>query len=346
MKVSFSPFASSVVTWFGSHGRDLPWRHTRDAYQIWLSEVILQQTRVDQGRDYWLRFVRRWPSVEALASATEDEVLREWQGLGYYSRARHLLAAARQAVAEGGFPSTYEGLLRLPGVGAYTAAAIASFAFDEPRAVVDGNVYRVLARHWAVEEPIDTTEGKRLFAALAQELLPAGAAAEYNQAIMDFGALVCTPTQPSCLECPVADSCCARERGMVEHLPVKKGRTLVQELRLEYYYIRCKGDVAIHRRGKGSFWQGLWEPYLFVEGNPAGVLTKELRAQSLLLAKGIKHVLSHRRLFCDLYYLEVDSKPALGDEYLWVAQDDLDRYAKPRLVEILLERVVNHLSPT
>ncbi len=175
------PFAAGLLRWYAENGRDLPWRHTSDPYPIWLSEVILQQTRIEQGRDYWLRFVERWPRVEALAEASEDEVLRMWQGLGYYSRARNLHASAKQISTLGHFPDTFDEIKRLKGVGDYTAAAIASFAFGEPVAVVDGNVYRVLSRHFGISTPINTTEGKKDFFALASEMLPKKHAATYNQ---------------------------------------------------------------------------------------------------------------------------------------------------------------------
>lgn len=182
-------FTTTILEWFEENRRDLPWRETSDPYAIWLSEIILQQTRIQQGMAYWQRFMERWPTVEQLAAATEDEVLRLWQGLGYYSRARNLHAAAQQIVAMGGFPTTFEGIRSLKGVGDYTAAAIASIAFGLPVAVVDGNVYRVLARHFGIDTPINTTEGKKLFAALAQELLPHDKPSDYNQAMMDFGAI-------------------------------------------------------------------------------------------------------------------------------------------------------------
>ena len=190
-------FTTTLLQWFKENGRDLPWRQTRDPYAVWLSEIILQQTRTEQGRPYWERFMRRWPTVEQLAAATEDEVLREWQGLGYYTRARNLHTAARQVVARGGFPATIEGPRSLKGVGDYTAAAIGSIAFELPAAVVDGNVYRVLARHYGIKTPINTTEGKKEFTALAQSLLPPDAASAYNQAIMDFGAIHARPSTPT-----------------------------------------------------------------------------------------------------------------------------------------------------
>ena len=319
-------FALTLLKWFRENGRDLPWRQTRDPYAIWLSEIILQQTQVKQGWDYWERFMRRWPTVEELAAATEDEVLREWQGLGYYSRARNLHFAAKQIVAMGHFPDTLDEIKQLKGVGDYTAAAIGSIAFDLPAAVVDGNVYRVLARHFGIDTPINTTEGKKVFTAMAQELLPIGKASDYNQAIMDFGAIQCTPQSPRCLLCPLAESCEALRSGRVAQLPVKLKTLKVRERHLIYIYVRCKGRVAIHRRGPGDIWQGLWEPLLAYTA-PAG---------AVLVRQCVKHVLTHRILLADFYLWEPDECPTLPDDYIWIKETELDDYAKPRLVERLL----------
>jgi len=334
-----SEFALTLLEWFREHGRDLPWRQTHDPYAIWLSEIILQQTQVKQGWDYWERFMRRWPTVEALAEATEDEVLREWQGLGYYSRARNLHFAAKQIVALGHFPDTLEAIKQLKGVGDYTAAAIGSIAFGLPAAVVDGNVYRVLARHFGIDTPINTTEGKKTFATLAQELLPVSDASEYsltshlspltsnyNQAIMDFGAIQCTPASPHCEVCPLMESCVALREGRVGELPVKLKTLKVKERHLIYIYVRCQGYVAIHRRGSGDIWQGLWEP-LLVDSAPDG---------AILVKQGVKHVLTHRILYADFYLWEVDERPELPSDYIWIKETELDDYAKPRLIEILL----------
>ena len=342
-------FAQTLLTWFREHGRELPWRQTLDPYAIWLSEIILQQTQVKQGWDYWERFMRRWPRVEDLAAATEDEVLREWQGLGYYSRARNLHFAAKQIVALGHFPDTLEGIKSLKGVGDYTAAAIGSIAFGLPAAVVDGNVYRVLARHFGIDTPINTTEGKKLFAALAQSLLPISPSAppltshllpltsEYNQAIMDFGAIQCTPASPSCSSCPLMESCVALRTNRISGLPVKLKTLKVRERHLIYIYVRCKGYVAIHRRGPGDIWQGLWEP-LCLEGNEmhdaSGILLP-LTSYLLPLRKNVKHVLTHRILLADFYLLETDDRPTLPEDYIWVREEELDTYAVPRLVERL-----------
>ena len=213
-------FTHILLAWFRENGRELPWRETHDPYAIWLSEIILQQTQVKQGWSYWERFMRRWPTVDALAAASEDEVLREWQGLGYYSRARNLHFAAKQIVAMGGFPHTLDEIKSLKGVGDYTAAAIGSIAFGLPAAVVDGNVYRVLSRYFGVETPINTTEGKKTFTALAQSLLPPKEASAYNQAIMDFGAIQCTPQSPQCGACPLQECKQGAERS--HHPPAER----------------------------------------------------------------------------------------------------------------------------
>ena len=331
-------FALTLLKWFRENGRDLPWRQTHDPYAIWLSEIILQQTQVKQGWDYWERFMRRWPTVEDLAAATEDEVLREWQGLGYYSRARNLHYAARQIVDLGHFPDTLEEIRKLKGVGDYTAAAIGSIAFGLPAAVVDGNVYRVLARHFGIDTPINTTEGKKLFQSLAQSLLPVDKSltshlspltSEYNQAIMDFGAIQCTPQSPRCNVCPLMESCIAFREGSVGALPVKQKTLKVKERHLIYIYVRCKGETAIHRRGPGDIWQGLWEPWL-VDEVPAG---------AVLLRQHVKHVLTHRVLYADFYLWVVDERPVLPDDYMWIKESELDDYAKPRLIETLIATI-------
>lgn len=376
-------FASTIVSWFGEYGRDLPWRHTKDAYAIWLSEVILQQTRIVQGQAYWERMMERWPSVEALAAASEDEVLRMWQGLGYYSRARNLHEAARQVVAMGRFPDSLKGIKALKGVGDYTAAAIACFAFGVPAAVVDGNVYRVLARYFDIDVPINSSQGKRVFAELAQSLLPQSEAVAYNQGIMDFGAMVCTPMAPRCAECPLMVSCAAFRSGRVDVLPVKLKTVKVRERHLAYVFVRCweRGDgvpmTAIHRRSKGDIWQGLWEPFnasvaderasspeeiarmlyskcsevdgaevLLRQGEglsadmdfPAGKCNSKLPVLRLL-AKGVKHVLTHRILLVDFYILDVTSRPALPDGYVWVSEEELERYAMPKVIVKYVPRI-------
>ena len=307
-------FALTLLRWFRDYGRDLPWRQTRDPYAIWLSEIILQQTQVKQGWAYWERFMKRWPRVELLAAATEDEVLREWQGLGYYSRARNLHTAARQIVEMGAFPTTLEGIKSLKGVGDYTAAAIGSFAFDLPAAVVDGNVYRVLSRYFGISTPINTTEGKKEFTLLAQSQISnlkpqisnlKSPTSTYNQAIMDFG---------------------ATQEGRVGELPVKLKTLKVKERRMIYVYVRYQDETAIHRRGEGDIWQGLYEP----------LLTEKVPQGAVLLRQGVKHVLTHRILLADFWLWQPAERPALPEGYFWIKESELDDYGKPRLIENLI----------
>ena len=328
-------FALTLLRWFRDYGRDLPWRQTRDPYAIWLSEIILQQTQVKQGWAYWERFMKRWPRVELLAAATEDEVLREWQGLGYYSRARNLHTAARQIVEMGGFPTTLEGIKSLKGVGDYTAAAIGSFAFDLPAAVVDGNVYRVLSRYFGISTPINSTEGKKEFALLAQSQISnlkpqisnlKSPTSTYNQAIMDFGATQCTPSSPDCTACPLMESCVAFREGRVGELPVKLKTLKVKERRMIYVYVRYQGETAIHRRGEGDIWQGLYEP----------LLTEKVPQGAVLLRQGVKHVLTHRILLADFWLWQPAERPALPEGYFWIKESELDDYGKPRLIENLI----------
>jgi A/G-specific adenine glycosylase len=336
-------FSTTLLEWFRENGRALPWRETRDPYAIWLSEIILQQTRIDQGLPYWERFMRRWPTVDALAVASEDEVLREWQGLGYYSRARNLHTAAKQVSALGGFPTTIKGLLSLKGIGDYTAAAIGSLAFGLPAAVVDGNVYRVLARHYGISTPINTTEGKKEFQALAQALLPTAnrqkLIANYNQALMDFGAIQCTPAKPLCLQCPLQDSCVAFREGRTTELPVKQKTLKIKERHLIYIYIRYNGETALRRRPAGDIWQGLYEP-LQTDALPADCATGTLvGCGAILLRQGVKHVLTHRVLYADFWLWQPAERPQLPEGYFWLPESDRDRYAVPRLIEKMFEEV-------
>ena len=383
-------FANTIISWFRENGRALPWRETRDPYAIWLSEIILQQTRIAQGWEYWERFMAQYPTVEDLAAAHEDEVLKLWQGLGYYSRARNLHTAAKQIVALGHFPDTLEGIKQLKGVGDYTAAAIGSFAFDIPAAVVDGNVYRVLARYFGIDTPINSTQGKKEFAALAQSLLPSSKASDslssfspasdfqsslslvaaYNQAMMDFGAIQCTPQSPKCLLCPLAETCEAMRTNRVAELPVKQKTMKVKTRHLSYIYIRCKGETAIHRRGEGDIWQGLWEPFnasditeataliasaqatpSSAQASPSSTklsLFKSELAASLhlsnadglqLLAQDVKHVLTHRILLADFYLLETEVRPQLPNDYIWIKEEEIEDYGIPRLIELMLEKI-------
>ena len=323
-------FTKTILKWYEENRRSLPWRGTTDPYPIWLSEIILQQTRIAQGQAYWERFMERFPTVQDLADAPEEEVLRLWQGLGYYSRARNLHAAAKQVAAAGRFPDTLDGIRALKGVGDYTAAAIGSIAFGLPAAVVDGNVYRVLARYFGIATPIGTPEGKKVFTALAQEHLPAGQAADFNQGMMDFGALQCTPQHPDCPGCPLRQTCRAFREGRTALLPVKKAGPAIRQRFFTYLYIRCQGQTAFRKRPAGDIWQGLWEPLLFEGPLP------EAYGTAVLLKKGVRHQLTHQLIVADFYYLETEKKPSLPDGWIWMDEQAPAQLGKPRLVERLL----------
>ena len=329
-------FSQRILNWYAENGRDLPWRHTRDPYAVWLSEIILQQTRIAQGTAYWHRFMKRFPSVQALADATEDEILRLWEGLGYYSRARNLHTAARQIVALGAFPDTLEGIRSLKGIGDYTAAAIGSICFGIPAAVVDGNVYRVLARHFGIPTPVGTTEAKKEFTMLANKLLPEKEASAFNQGMMDFGALQCTPQNPDCLTCPLQGSCNAFRTGRTSLLPLRKTAVKPQERQLNYIYVRFNGETAIRRRGPGDIWQGLYEPLVAV---PSTFHSKCSDESPVLLKTGVKHQLTHLTLLAGFYLWEPSDRPSLPEGYFWIKEAELDNYAKPRLFELLLETI-------
>lgn len=335
---SFSP---TLLAWYRANKRSLPFRDTHNAYLIWLSEIIFQQTRISQGLAYYEKFAERFPTPAALAAADEDEVLKLWQGLGYYSRARNLHAAAKSM--NGKFPTTYDGVRALKGVGDYTAAAICSMAYNMPYAVVDGNVYRVLSRVFGVETPIDSTEGKKEFTALAQKLLDKNFPGDFNQAIMDFGAMVCTPKAAQCLLCPLAKQCVARRQNRVDELPFKAQKTKISERFFHYIYVEQGPYVWLHKRGAGDIWQNLYELPL-VETVKGGVLTQKPawcgRAKLAAVATPVKHVLSHRIIWAQLYRVKLPPSAEVPSEFLRVKKSSLDAYAVPRLVQKLLERIL------
>lgn len=311
MKLYMNRLTEALLDWYADNKRDLPWRGTTDPYRIWISEIILQQTRVVQGYEYFLRFIRRFPDVRTLASASEDEVLKYWQGLGYYSRARNLHAAAKSM--NGKFPESYQEVRALKGVGDYTAAAICSIAYNMPYAVVDGNVYRVLSRYCGIDVPIDSTEGKKLFAALADEMLDKSRPAAYNQAIMDFGAIQCTPQSPNCMFCPLADSCSALSKGQVMQLPVKQHRTKTSNRYFNYIYVRMGACTFIHKRTADDIWKNLFElPLVEADRNLSEEEFLSSASFRSLIAEGevpevrlvfrnVKHVLSHRVIYANFY---------------------------------------------
>ena len=314
-------FSNSLVQWYLQNKRDLPWRDTINPYQIWLSEIMLQQTRVAQGLPYFISFINAFPTVFDLANAEEDQVLKLWQGLGYYSRARNLHATAKYVAHElnGIFPDNYKELLKLKGIGEYTAAAIASFSYNEPVAVLDGNVYRVLSRYFNMDNDISDTKTKKVFQTLAQEVLLKDNPAIFNQAIMEFGALQCVPKNPDCESCVLSNSCAALQYNKVAQLPVKSKKTKVTPKYFNYLILKDITDKFIvqKREGKG-IWENLYEFPLFetAELMAPEVIEKQLiqmdffgqKAKEIILLNSeiIKHKLSHQHLFIRFFLMEFD----------------------------------------
>lgn len=344
-------FSNTIEKWYQEYKRELPWRESADPYVIWISEIILQQTRVVQGYDYFMRFMKRFPDVATLAQADEDEVMKYWQGLGYYSRARNLHAAAKSM--NGVFPKTYPEVRALKGVGDYTAAAICSFAYNMPYAVVDGNVYRVLSRYLGIDTPIDSTEGKKLFAAVADELLDKKNPALYNQAIMDFGAIQCSPQSPNCMFCPLASGCSALAGGMVAQLPVKQHKTKTTNRYFNYIYVRMGAYTLINKRTGNDIWKNLFE-FPLIE-TPEAVSEEEFPALSEframfaegetpiigLVCRDVKHVLSHRVIYANFYMVDLPENSQSFTSYQKIKADELEQYAVSRLVHAFIEKYIN-----
>jgi A/G-specific adenine glycosylase len=338
-------FSELIINWYQVNKRALPWRKTSDPYKIWLSEIILQQTRVNQGLPYYLNFIEKYPTVFDLAAASEQEVLRLWQGLGYYSRARNLHSCSKTIVEihKGLFPSNYSALLKLKGIGSYTAAAIASFAFAEAVPVVDGNVFRVLARHFGIDKDISTAAGKEFFFKKASECIPPQQPAVFNQAIMEFGALNCTPQNPRCDDCVLKKSCVAFKEGNQSLFPVKTKKASVRT-RYFYYFVIKKGSRFLMReRGPKDIWQGLYDFYLIETKRPTNV-TKLAKSDTLLAdltvgkpSKPYKHILSHQHLFARFIPIEVESTNRkfinlANCGFNFYAQNQVDELPKPVLV--------------
>ncbi len=339
-------FATVVVDWYLRNKRELPWRHTTDPYKVWLSEIMLQQTRVAQGLPYYERFLKAYPTVSDLASATEEEVLKVWQGLGYYSRARNLHATARYVAGELGgiFPGNYQGLLRLKGVGPYTASAIASFCYGEVVPVFDGNVYRVLSRYFGLREPINGTAGRKALESLGRKLCPQEDIANYNQGIMEFGALQCKPKSPDCGNCPLSNGCQALKQDMVAELPTKLRKSPVKRLVYNYLVFRdSRGFTRLEQRRTDGIWPGLYQFPLWeteMRKKPEDVAhhlaeSQGLQAGYIDLLDSVVHKLSHRHIEADFWLV---SFPGYlnGEECL--AWEDLERFPVPVLIERFLAK--------
>lgn len=344
---SFS-FSKLLLQW-NTHcnTRQMPWKGEKDPYKIWLSEIILQQTRVDQGLNYYIRFVNAFPDVHKLAKATDEKVFKYWEGLGYYSRCRNLLAAARYISKElgGNFPFTYEEIVKLKGVGPYTAAAIASFAYNLPYAVVDGNVFRVLARVYGVETPVDITEGKKRFTVLADELLDKKQPGLYNQAIMDFGAVVCRPVSPLCDSCPFRQHCVAFKKKQITSLPVKLKKTAVKKRWFYYFVLRSENKIAVQQRVEKDIWQGLYEFPMIESGKetPVDQIVKQaikkgwIKKEALMPLNKIEKYsqqLSHQAVTG--FFIKADALHLPDTKWRWITAAERKKLAFPVLINRFL----------
>ena len=341
-------FREALLKWHKTENRrEMPWKGKKDPYKIWLSEIILQQTRVDQGRVYYEKFLEVFPTVHDLAMASEQKVFKLWEGLGYYNRCRNLIATAKKIDGEynGKFPGTYEEILSLKGIGPYTAAAIASFAFDLPHAVVDGNVTRVLSRYFGDFTPIDSTAGKKLFTGLAAQLLDEREAGVYNQAIMDFGATICLPRNPLCEGCIQQSHCRAWEQGLVHQLPVKEKRTQKKQRWFYYFVVEAPGNMTyIRRRDEKDIWEGLFE-FVLLETDRAidtqgSDLIRQLFGKQSLTVRHISSVyrqeLSHQTIQGQFITLSLQTPAPILEDYLLIPRRQLSDYAFPKLINAWL----------
>ncbi|AOW20858.1 A/G-specific adenine glycosylase [Urechidicola croceus] len=342
-------FSNALIHWYLRNKRDLPWRKTTNPYHIWLSEIILQQTRVEQGYDYYLRFIMQFPTVFDLANSPEQEVLNLWQGLGYYSRARNLHFSAKYIVEElnGVFPSTYDEILKLKGVGDYTASAIASICFNEPTAVVDGNVYRGLSRYFGISTPINSTKGIKEFKILAQFLINHSNPATHNQAIMEFGARMCKPQNPLCTECPFNESCFALAKNKIKELPVKEKKIKIKKRHFNYLVLFTpKNKTIINQRiGKG-IWQNLYEFPLIeskkkideielIEHNTFKELFENKNTIIRLFNTEEKvHKLSHQHLYTQFWIVKIDAE--ISNTTDW---NKLEEFPIPRLIDNFINEI-------
>ncbi|MCB8963488.1 MAG: A/G-specific adenine glycosylase [Bacteroidales bacterium] len=343
-------FKELLLGWYRLHGRSLPWRQSADPYRVWVSEVILQQTRVSQGVSYYLNFIDAFPSISALAKASPDDVMKVWQGLGYYTRARNLQAGAKQVMElhNGELPSTYKELLKIKGLGAYSAAAVASFAFNEAVPAIDGNVYRILARVFGIFTSVDSAAGKREFFELGKELIDEAEPAAFNQAIIDFGALVCTPRAAKCEECPLREFCYAYRNNIVYTLPVKGKRIVPRDRFFIYLMIKHKGYTYVNKRAGKDIWHSLYEfPLIETKTlvSPDELLQLDewfdlfggVDTTVLSISEPIKHQLSHLTLYARFVIVEVSSVSYhLKSCYRRIALGKLHELSVPRLIDLYL----------
>jgi len=342
-------FNSIIHIWFSLYKRDLPWRSTRNPYNIWLSEIILQQTRIDQGIAYYLRFIHEFPTISDLANASEDQILKLWQGLGYYSRARNLHFTAKyiQENYDGNFPENYDSILSMKGIGEYTAAAITSISFNLESATVDGNVYRVLSRFFGIYDPIDSSAGKKSFSNLAKELIKGTDPGMHNQALMEFGALQCTPKSPDCLSCPLNENCFAFSARKINELPVKLGKIKQRHRYFNYLVIISGNTVALRKRTENDIWKNLFEfPYIETNEETSsesiinGTDFQSFHLNNQILIENISqwkiHILSHQRIYFRFFRIRLINEINMSDDIIRVNKEDIFNFAVPKLLETYL----------
>ena len=339
-------FSSKIIKWYSQHKRELPWRNTKDPYKIWLSEIILQQTQVKQGLPYYQKFIKTFPNVSALANANEEQVLKLWQGLGYYSRARNLHFTAKQIHQAGFFPKEYKEIITLKGVGEYTAAAIASFAFKLPYAVLDGNGFRLLSRFYGLDTPIDTYKGKREFSEIAQALLVKEEPDTHNQAIMEFGSQMCKPKQPDCNSCPLRDECVAFANKTIHLLPFKIGKVKVKTVFFEYFFFEMKGYTLVNKRADDGIWQNMYEFPLIT--NEELKSTEEILNYNQFISwvkdvdfsiesiSEFKHILSHRKINARFWIIRCHNILPVSS-FQKIKIEKIDKLAIPRLIEKFIQ---------
>lgn len=340
-------FTQTLTHWYNHNRRDLPWRNTTDPYLIWLSEIILQQTRVEQGMPYYYRFAEKYPTVSQFAAASEDEILKLWQGLGYYSRGRNMLVTASlvEAQYEGLFPGTYEELIALKGIGEYTAAAISSFATNQAKAVVDGNVNRVIARYFGITEPINSTKGKKLFQQMADDLLNHDAPGLHNQAMMEFGAMLCKPRNPLCDICPVKEGCYAFNNNRIATLPVKLKTVKVKERFFNYWLIENDGEILLNKRDSSDIWANMYDlPLIETEKllSPEElfalpeVISTFGNPQVINILPVQKHILTHQRIYFRFIHVNIKTKIKLKPSWFFSKVKNLNNLATPKIIFIFL----------
>lgn len=329
-----------IAKWYRQNKRDLPWRSTKNAYFIWLSEIIMQQTRIEQGKSYYEKFISNYPTVRSLAEADEITILNDWQGLGYYSRARNLHYSAKYIVNEldAEFPQTYSEIIKLKGVGKYTAAAIASFAFNEMRAVVDGNVYRLLSRLFNVHTPIDSTQGQKEFQLIADRLIIGSDPGTHNQAVMEIGSLVCSP-QPKCEECPLLEKCIAYQRGTIHFLPVKEKKIKIRKRYFHFLIFTENGNTIIDQRKEKDIWQNMYQ-FPLIELIEKGDEVEFDFSLQYHESKIFKHILSHQHIFATFHHFN-EFPNEMNQDWIVINRDQIQDYPLPRLIDRYLENTSN-----